>query len=403
MAINNGNRKKAKFVSIDKLFYKTLFKSLFSDPFEVIFWDGEVKKYGEGESKFQIILNEPIAKAAIISNPSIALGEAYMTKKLDIKGNVQEILESLYNSKESFMGKHTKYVDLVKKIVHSVKNDKNNIQYHYDVGNDFYKLWLDDTMTYSCGYFKSPNDSLSTAQNNKVQHILKKLYLSEGDTLLDIGCGWGELIIAAAKEYKVKAMGITLSSEQFNKVNERIKLEGLRDLVEVQLLDYRELKNRKFDRVVSVGMLEHVGKENLIDYFAAVDNLLNAKGVSLLHCITGIDEGGRDAWIDKYIFPGGYIPVLKELISNIGDRKFQVNDVESLKMHYGRTLEHWAINFENSLPEISKTKDETFIRMWRLYLNACAACFNCGNINIHQILFAKDNNNLPWTREYMYK
>jgi len=390
-------------VSIDKLFYKTLFKSLFSDPFEVIFWDGEVKKYGEGESEFQIILNEPIAKADIISNPSIALGEAYMTKKLDIKGNVQKILESLYNSKESFMGKHTKYADLVKKIAHNVKSDKNNIQYHYDIGNDFYKSWLDDTMTYSCGYFKSPNDSLSTAQNNKVQHILKKLYLSEGDTLLDIGCGWGELIIAAAKEYKVKAMGITLSSEQFDKVNERIKLEGLSDLVEVQLLDYRELKNRKFDRVVSIGMLEHVGKENIIDYFAAVDTLLNEKGVSLIHCITGIDEGGRDAWIDKYIFPGGYIPVLKELIANIGDKKFQVIDVESLKFHYGRTLEQWATNFENALPQISKTKDETFIRMWRLYLNACAACFNCGNINIHQILFAKDNNNLPWTREYMYE
>ena len=291
--------------------------------FDVKFWDGEVKKYGEGNSKFEIILNEPIAKVDIIHNPSIALGEAYMTKRLDLKGNMQGILESLYNSKESFMGNNTKYVDIVKKIIHNVKNNKNNIQYHYDIGNDFYKLWLDDTMTYSCGYFKSPNDSLSTAQNNKVEHILKKLYLSEGDTLLDIGCGWGELIIAAAKEYKVKAMGITLSSEQFNKVNERIKLEGLSGLVEVQLLDYRELKNRKFDRVVSVGMLEHVGKENLIDYFATVDTLLNEKGVSLLHCITGIDEGGRDAWIDKYIFPGGYIPVLKELISNIGDKKFQ--------------------------------------------------------------------------------
>ena len=403
-AKNAENRKKAKFLIIDKLFYKTLFKSLFADTFDVKFWDGEVKRYGEGKSKFEIILNEPIAKADIINDPSIALGEAYMTKKLDIKGNIQGVIESLYNSKESFLSNGIKYADLVKKMVHNIKNNRNNIQFHYDIGNDFYRLWLDDTMTYSCGYFKSPNDSLSTAQNNKVEHILKKLCLSEGDTLLDIGCGWGELIIAAAKKYKVKAMGITLSSEQFEKVNGRIKLEGLSDLVEVQLLDYRELKDRKFDRVVSVGMLEHVGKDNLIDYFAAVDTLVNAKGVSLLHCITGIAEGGTDAWINKYIFPGGYIPVLKELISNIADEKFQVIDVESLKMHYGRTLEHWAMNFENSLPEISKTKDETFIRMWRLYLNACAASFNCGDINIHQILFAKGiNNNLPWTREYMYK
>lgn len=146
---------------IDKLLYKTLFKNLFCDPFNVKFWDGEVKKYGEGKSKFEIILNEPIAKADIINNLSIALGEAYMTKKLDIKGNIQEAIESLYNSRESFLSNSTKYAKFVKKMVHNVKNNKNNIQYHYDIGNDFYKLWLDDTMTYSCGYFKSPNDSFT--------------------------------------------------------------------------------------------------------------------------------------------------------------------------------------------------------------------------------------------------
>ena len=387
---------------IDKLFYKTLFKNSFSNTFDVKFWDGEIQKFGEGESKFKIILNEPIPKADIINDASIALGEAYMTKKLEIQGNLQEVMESLYNSKEGFLGNSAKYVDLVKKMVHSVKNNKHNIQYHYDIGNDFYKLWLDDTMTYSCGYFKSSNDSLGSAQKNKVEHILNKLCLKAGDTLLDIGCGWGELIIAAAKEYKVKAMGITLSLEQFEKVNERIKLEELSNLVEVKFLDYRELKNRKFDRVVSVGMLEHVGKDNLKDYFSAVNTLLNEKGISLLHCITGIVDGGADGWIDKYIFPGGYVPALKDLVSDIADMKFQVYDVESLKRHYGRTLEHWAINFENSLPEISKTKDETFIRMWRLYLNACAASFNCGDMNIHQILFTKGiNNDLPWTREFM--
>ncbi|HEY5560940.1 MAG TPA: cyclopropane-fatty-acyl-phospholipid synthase family protein [Clostridiaceae bacterium] len=389
---------------IDKLFYKTLFKNSFSGPFNVKFWDGEVKKYGEGEGEFEIILNEPIDKMDIINDPSLALGEAYMTNKLDIQGNIQRVIESLYNSKESIFNDCTKPVKLVKKMTHNAKNNKKNIQYHYDIGNDFYRLWLDDTMTYSCAYFKSSGDSLSTAQKNKVEYILKKLCLREGDTLLDIGCGWGELILTAAKEYKVKAMGITLSSEQFERVSERIKLEGLSDFVEVQLLDYRELKNRKFDKVVSVGMLEHVGKDNLIDYFATVDTLLNEKGVSLLHCITGIDGGGVDTWIDKYIFPGGYIPLLKELISNITDKKFEVTDVESLRMHYARTLEQWAVNFENSLPEIRKTKDETFIRMWRLYLHSCAASFNCGNINLHQILFAKGaNNDLPWTREYMYK
>lgn len=390
-------------MSIDKIFYKNLFKNLFSDTCEVKFWDGEVEKYGEGESKFTIVFNEHISKADIIRDPFIAFGEGYMTKKLDIEGDVQKVIESLYNNKESFLSNGNKYMDLIKRMSNTIKNSKEYIQHHYDIGNDFYKLWLDSTMTYSCGYFKSNDDSLETAQKNKVKHILKKLCLEEGQTLLDIGCGWGELIITAAKQYKVKAMGITLSSEQFAKVNERIKDEGLEDLVQVKLTDYRELENVKFDRIVSVGMVEHVGKEHIGEYFNAVNNLLNDKGVSMLHCITAIGEGGTNTWIDKHIFPGGYIPSVKELIVSLTDYKFYLNDLESLRRHYGRTLEHWARNFENALPEIRKTKDETFIRMWRLYLNACAASFNCGNIDIHQFLFVKGvNNELPWTREYMY-
>ncbi|AKN33161.1 SAM-dependent methyltransferase [Clostridium carboxidivorans P7] len=390
-------------MSIDKIFYKNLFKNLFSDTCEVRFWDGEVEKYGEGESKFTIVFNEHISKADIIRDPFITFGEGYMTKKLDIEGDVQKVIESLYNNKESFLSNGNKYMDLIKRMSNTIKNSKEYIQHHYDIGNDFYKLWLDSTMTYSCGYFKANDDSLETAQKNKVRHILKKLCLEEGQTLLDIGCGWGELIITAAKQYKVKAMGITLSSEQFAKVNERIKDEGLEDLVQVKLTDYRELENVKFDRIVSVGMVEHVGKEHIGEYFNAVNNLLNEKGVSMLHCITAIGEGGTNTWIDKHIFPGGYIPSVKELIDNMTDYKFYLNDVESLRRHYGRTLEYWARNFENALPEIRKTKDETFIRMWRLYLDACAASFNCGNIDIHQFLFVKGvNNELPWTREYMY-
>ncbi len=388
---------------IDKVFYKTLFKNLFSDTFELKLWDGSSEIYGEGEVQFKIIFNEPIPKADIIKDPSLAFGEAYMTNKIDIEGSVQKVIESLYNNKESFLRNSDKYSSLLKMATNNIKNSKKNIEFHYDIGNDFYKLWLDDTMTYSCGYFKSKDDSLIQAQKNKVEHILKKLNLKEGETLLDIGCGWGELITSAAKKYKVKAMGITLSAEQLEKVKERIKNEGLEDLVEVQLVDYRELKNRTFDKVVSVGMLEHVGQDHLKEYFASVNNLLNDKGVSLLHCITSTEIGGNNTWINKYIFPGGYIPAVKELVNCMSDVGFSLNDAENLRLHYGRTLEHWAENFENALPEIRKTKDETFIRMWRLYLNACAASFNSGNISIHQFLFNKGvNNELPWTRDYMY-
>jgi len=375
---------------------------MFSDGFEIMFWDGSVENCGEGESKFKIILNEPIPKDNIINDPSIALGEAYMTKKLEIEGNIQSVIESLYNNKESFLKNSEKYKNLIKKIKSNIKTNKDNIQFHYDIGNDFYKLWLDDTMTYSCGYFENCSDSLNQAQKNKVKHIIRKLNLKEGQTLLDIGCGWGELIILAAKQYKVKALGITLSKEQYQKVTERIKEEGLENLVEVRIADYRELKDISFDRIVSVGMLEHVGKDCLSEFFKVLNNLLKEKGVSLLHCITGVNEGGTNTWIDKFIFPGGYVPAIKDLITYIAEENFEIIDIESLRRHYGKTLECWAHNFEVALPEIEKTKDETFIRMWRLYLNACAASFNCGNINIHQILFAKGvNNDLPWTRNYM--
>jgi len=388
----------------DKLFYKTLLKGMFSDPFEIKFWDGSEEKHGEGESKFKIILNEQIPKSDIINNPSIALGEGYMSKDLDVEGSVQSVIESLYNNKESFLKKSAKYQKLIKKMKSSIKRSKDNIEFHYDIGNDFYKLWLDDTMSYSCGYFKNDTESLYQAQINKIDHILKKLNLKEGQILLDIGCGWGELIITAAKQYKVKAVGITLSEEQFEKTNERIKAEGLEDLVEVKLEDYRELKNLSFDRIVSIGMLEHVGLDNLSEYFHVVNSLLKEKGLSLVHCITGINEGGTNTWIDKYIFPGGHVPAIKTIISDIAEQDFELIDIESLRRHYGKTLELWAENFENALPIIEKSKDETFIRMWRLYLNSCAASFNCGNINLHQILFAKGvNNDLPLTREYLYE
>ena len=388
---------------IDKLFYKTLFKNLFSDTYELTLWDGSTEIYGEGEVQFKIKFNEAIPKADIIKDPSLTFGEAYMTKKIDIEGSVQKVIESLYNNKESFLRNSNQYASLLKMATNNVKNSKKNIEFHYDIGNDFYKLWLDDTMTYSCGYFKSYEDSLTQAQRNKVEHILKKLNLKEGETLLDIGCGWGELIISAAKKYKVKALGITLSNEQLDKVNEKIKKEGLESSVEVKLIDYRELKNRTFDKIVSVGMLEHVGQDHLAEYFKALNDLLNDKGVSLLHCITGTKIGGNNTWINRYIFPGGYVPAVKELVNCMSDEGFSLNDAENLRLHYGRTLEHWAKNFENALPEIGKTKDETFIRMWRLYLNACAASFNCGNISIHQFLFNKGvNNELPWTRDYMY-
>jgi len=388
---------------MDKTVYKNLFRNLFSETCTIKFWDGEEITFGMGDSNFNIIFNEPLPLSDIITNPSVALGEAYMHKRIEIVGNIKNVIEAIYNNPKSFLRYKGKFNKLVKPVKNSLQNSKDNISYHYDIGNDFYQLWLDKTMTYSCGYFKTEDDTLDQAQANKADYILKKLNLNEENTLLDIGCGWGELIILAAKKYKVKAMGITLSSEQMEKTNKRIKEEGLDNLAEVQLLDYRQMKDRSFDRIVSVGMIEHVGKDYLLEYFKTVNKLLNNGGLSLLHCITSL-KGGTNRWIEKYIFPGGYVPSVAELISDISDESFHLIDLESLRRHYVRTLENWADNFENSIPIISKMKDETFIRMWRLYLNACAASFNSGNIDIHQFVFSKGlASELPWTRDYLYK
>jgi cyclopropane-fatty-acyl-phospholipid synthase len=388
---------------IDKMFYKKLLKNTFSIPVEITFWDGETVQYGDGDPHFKLIFRDVVPKGELIQDPSIAFGEAFMDGVIDVEGDLKEVVASMYRSQESFLGNGKIYAHLLKKISNTAKRSKENVAFHYDIGNDFYKLWLDETMTYSCGYFKNPDDLLKTAQQNKVAHILKKLNLRKGQTLLDIGCGWGELIIAAAKHYGVKATGITLSEEQYERVKERRVEEQLEDLIDVKLMDYRELKDQKFDRVVSVGMLEHVGQEHLPEYFQKVDELLEMGGLSVLHSITSQKEGATNSWIDKYIFPGGYIPSVSELVNHITSNKFFLTDLESLRRHYEKTLDHWVENFENVLEEVRKTKDERFIRMWRLYLHACSASFQTGNIDLSQFIFTKGtNDSIPLTREYMY-
>ncbi|WP_163528423.1 class I SAM-dependent methyltransferase [Halobacillus ihumii] len=389
---------------IDKMFYKTLLKKTFSNPIHITFWDGETVQYGEGAPDFKLTFHDSIPKGDLLHDPSIAFGEAFMDGKIEVEGDLKELVTSMYRSQESFLGNNQVYAKLIEKLSNTKKRSKENATFHYDIGNDFYKLWLDKTMTYSCGYFRTADDSLTTAQQNKVAHILKKLNLREGDTLLDIGCGWGELILTAAKQYGVKATGVTLSEEQYERVKERITEEQQENFVDVHLMDYRDIKHQQFDRVVSVGMIEHVGQDHLEEYFQKVNELLIDGGVSVLHCITSPRDGGTNSWIDKYIFPGGYIPAVSELVHHITEHDFLLTDLESLRRHYAKTLEKWAENFENVLDEVRKSKDERFIRMWRLYLNSCSASFETGNIDLSQFIFTKGtNNSIPWTRDYMYQ
>lgn len=373
--------------------------------FCVMFEAGEEIHIGTLPPKFKVLVHEPVAYKKLLKSTSLALGEAYMEGDLEIEGDLVEALNELFRFQSQFKTNRK----ALKKLLYtstSKKNQKEEVCSHYNLGNDFYKLWLDPTLSYSCAYFENGDETLEEAQYKKVGHILKKLCLKEGMSLLDIGCGWGFLLIQAAKQYKVHGVGITLSEEQHHAFSERIKAEGLEEYLRVELMDYRELRasGMQFDRVVSVGMLEHVGRDNYDLFFKSVDAVLKEKGVFLLHYISGYGEYPGDAWIKKYIFPGGVIPSLREIISLSADFKYYVQDVESLRRHYVKTLLCWHDAFEEQLPKIERMFEERFIRMWRMYLCACAASFNNGVIDLHQIQFVKGvNNELPMTRKYQYE
>ena len=357
---------------------------------------------GEGKPMFTVNCRKMIPVKELVTSTSLALGEAYMNDDLEIEGD-------LYEALDHFLGQMDKFAmdqKVLKKLIFSStakKNQQKEVRSHYDIGNDFYKLWLDETMSYSCGYFLHEDDTLYQAQVNKVDYILKKLYLKEGMRLLDIGCGWGFLLIEEAKKYKIKGTGITLSEEQYREFQNRIRKEGLEELLTVELMDYRELEKShwEFDRVVSVGMAEHVGRENYQLFINCINNVLKPGGLLLLHFISELKEHPGDPWIKKYIFPGGTVPSLREILNHMAEDNFHTLDIENLRLHYNKTLLHWEKNFRENIEKEKTMFDESFLRMWELYLSACAATFHNGIIDLHQILMTKGiNNDLPMTRWY---
>ena len=393
-------------MSLESMIIKKYFKQNNQTPFKVIFKDGEVLDIGNGSPKFTIKVNGNIDKKLLLTSTSLALGEAYMDKTLDMEaGDLYDALDIVLGKLDDFDVNESALSKLIFTST-SKKNQKKEVTSHYDIGNDFYSLWLDETMSYSCAYFKNEDDTLYEAQKNKIDYILKKLQLKEGMSLLDIGCGWGYLLIEAAKKYKVHGVGITLSEQQYLKFKERIKEENLEEYLTAELMDYRDLEKSKlkFDRVVSVGMLEHVGRDNYNLFFKNVDSVLKDQGLFLLHYISGRKEHPGDPWIKKYIFPGGVIPSLREIIDIGSELNYYILDVESLRRHYQKTLLCWYDNYKNNIHKISEMFDERFVRMWELYLSSCAASFHNGMIDLHQIVFSKGNNNtLEMTRDFLYK
>jgi len=284
-----------------------------------------------------------------------------------------------------------------------IKKSKMNVSHHYDIIDDFYNLFLDSKRQYSCAYFKNENDTLETAQNNKIQHIIKKLHIKPNQKILDIGCGWGSLAIDIAKSAQCEVTGITLSENQLNYCVKKAKELNLENQVSFKLMDYREL-NEKFDRIVSVGMLEHVGRKFYKIFFSQVNKLLKEDGLALIHTIGSVNPP-RDPhpWITKYIFPGGYTPSMSELTGPIEKSRLIISDVEVLRMHYSHTLRNWKERFLGNKDQVKAMFDSNFYRMWEFYLTSCEIAFKWGDQVVYQFQLSKNYSTTPTTRDYIYR
>ena len=390
-------------------FLNNIFKN---DGFILI--DANLKKYiiGSPQKKNPIILKILNKKLhyKLLFRPDLYLGEAYSDGDIIIEnGTLTEFLDlALMNIGREEINFFSRLINRLSGSYryltnfNFIKKSKMNVSHHYDLSDDLYDLFLDKKRQYSCGYFKNQNESLEDAQNNKIQHIIKKLNIESNQKVLDIGCGWGSLSIDIAKSINCEVTGITLSQNQLDYCLKKAKELNLENQVTFKLMDYREL-DEKFDRIVSVGMFEHVGRKFYKKFFKQLENLLSDSGISLIHTIGSVNPP-RDPhpWITKYIFPGGYTPSLSEVTTPIEKAGLVVSDIEVLKLHYSHTLRHWKENCIKNKEQIVKMFDERFFRMWEFYLAGCEIAFKWGDQVVYQFQLTKSYTSTPITRDYIY-
>lgn len=364
------------------------------------------------EPRVTLIIRDPTL-LPLMAEPSLdLLGEAFIDQRLEVEGPILDVIELADRISQVLLGDQPSAPP--PRSVHDKALDAEAIAYHYDLSNAFYRLWLDPEMVYSCAYFRQDSDSLAQAQRQKFDLICRKLRLREGEQLLDVGCGWGGLARYAARHYGARVTGITLSRAQLELARERVTQEGLEDRVTLKLLDYRDLPGEgMFDKVVSVGMFEHVGLANLGEYFGIMMRQVRPGGLVLNHGITArytdCRPVGRGAgtFIGRYVFPHGELPHLATAVAEMSEQGLEVVDVESLRVHYARTLEHWSGNLESCLDEASSMVPDRALRIWRIYLAGCAYGFRHNWMNIHQILAVRPlpdgGHRLPLTRDDIYR
>jgi cyclopropane-fatty-acyl-phospholipid synthase len=390
-------------------------RSKFNLPLRVELWNGAHVDLSSDQPRVKIRVPNPGGLRYLLT-PSLGnLGEAYVEGALEIEGRAADMIQvgSALAETTGKPARTSRIANAAMRLVspHTREKDAEAIRYHYDVSNEFYSLFLDPAMVYSCAYFENGDEDLATAQQKKVDHILTKIGVQPGQTLLDIGCGWGALVIRAAGKFGARCVGVTLSERQCELARKRVAEAGLQDRIEIRLQDYRDVDGQ-FDRITSVGMFEHVGVDHLPEYFERINKLLAPGGVVMNHGITTTDVEQRNSphgsgeFIDKYVFPHGELAHLSTVIRTMQEGGLEVRDVENLRRHYARTCALWTENFENNADRIRATCDPKTFRIWHVYLAGCAYGFAHDWISLYQIVCGKAGDTpdlMPWSRKYMYR
>jgi cyclopropane-fatty-acyl-phospholipid synthase len=340
--------------------------------------------------------------------PELNWGDLYSQGRVEVDGDLVALLDTVYRGIKNHTDRH--WLDLLKnsparrKIGNSLRRAADNIHHHYDIGNDFYRLWLDrEAMQYTCAYYPDPAMSLEQAQLAKMAHVCRKLQLRPGDEVVEAGCGWGGFALYMARHHGVRVRAYNISREQVTYARDRARAENLDDRVEYVLDDYRNI-NGQYDVFVSVGMLEHVGPGDYPVLGRVIDNCLKPAGRGLIHSIGRNRPRPINAWIERRIFPGAYPPTLREMTAIFEGRRFSVLDVENLRLHYALTLAEWRSRFEQNAQRIAGMMDERFVRAWRLYLSGSQAAFTAGQLQLFQVVFARElHNEIPWSRAHQYE
>jgi cyclopropane-fatty-acyl-phospholipid synthase len=363
-------------------------------PIRLELWDGFALPPGLAAPVATIVFRTRRALLSWLWDPHVNFGETYMFGGIEIRGDLVALLEEGYRA----LTARLRPWGLLSKR-NSVPASRDNVHHHYDLGNDFYRLWLDNEMVYTCAYFSTPETTLEDAQIEKMDRVCRKLRLSPGERVVEAGCGWGSLALFMARRYGVRVTAFNLSTEQVAYARARASREGLTDRVTFVEDDYRNVRGR-YDAFVSIGMLEHVGLSNYAMLGSVIERSLTAQGRGLLHFIGRDTPAPVNPWIRKRIFPGTYTPVLREVFDRVLEPNgLSVVDVENMRLHYARTLAHWLERFERASAEVTGMFDESFVRAWRLYLAGSEAGFLSGSLQLFQVTFARTGcNDSPWMR-----